>query len=116
MNINELTKLITDQGINHEDPKRLALWLDVTGTFDLDDLAHWAEIEQEHYLGQYASTADFAEESLGNAYGYELEALPDSIRNCIDWSQVWDRYYRFDCIDVEIYDDGGYNWHIWHAH
>lgn len=116
MSIEELTALITNKGINHEDPKRLALWIDLTGSFDLEDLELLAEMEQEHYLGQYASPADFAEESLSNTYDYELEALPDAIRNCIDWSQVWDRYYRFDCIDVEINDESGYNWHIWHAH
>ena len=53
---------------------------------------------------------------MSNAYGYELEALPDAIRNSIDWSMVWDRWLRYDCIDYELIEEDKYRWFIWHAH
>lgn len=105
---------------NHDDLTRLAIWLSELG-YKIEDysrptLPELVEIEAEHFLGQYQSTADFAEESISNAYNYELEALPTDIRNAIDWAQVYDRYLRFDCLDAEVNDTDGYRWLIWHKH
>lgn len=106
----------------HDEPKRFAHYLDHLGygdsvrTYDIAQLTALAETEAEHFLGQYKSPADFAEESLGNAYAYELEALPSIIRNGIDWAEIWDSEYRHDCFDEEIYDDGEFWTLIWHAH
>lgn len=102
---------------NHEDLDRFAIWLDLRSERTEDaDLHALAEEEQEHFLGQYESPADFAEESMSNAYGYELDALPNAIKDAIDWSQVWDRYLRHDCIDYELITEDQYRWFIWHAH
>jgi hypothetical protein len=114
-------KAIDAIGVNHEEPSRLGHYLallsySVEQITDASELQAIADTEQEHFLGQYASPADFAEESLGNAYGYELDALPSMIRNAIDWAQVWDRDYRHDCLDLEINDGTGYTTLIWHAH
>jgi hypothetical protein len=104
----------------HEDLERFALYLDALGykaeELSVDEIQSLASTEEEHFLGQYKSPAEFARESLTNAYAYEIEALPTMIQNAIDWAQVWDRDYRHDCIEVEAYDDGGYSHFIWHAH
>jgi len=105
----------------HDDPKRFAVYLDrkygsSTKSYSIEQLMKIAEEEQEHFLGQYRSPADFAEESLTNAYEYELEALPSIIRNGIDWAEIWNSEYRHDCIDEEIFDDGEFWTLIWHAH
>lgn len=102
---------------NHDDLDRLAIWLHLKSVDTQNMLfLQLVEEEQEHFLGQYESPADFAEESMGNAYGYEIDALPDAIKNAIDWSQVWDRYLRHDCIDYELITEDKYRWYIWHAH
>ena len=102
---------------NHEDLDRFAIWLDLTSKRTEDiDLHALAEEEQEHFMGQYKSPADFTEESMTNAYGYEIEALPTSIQYAIDWSQVWDKEMRHDCIDYELIEENEYRWFIWHAH
>ena len=103
---------------NHEDLARFAIWLQTMGycTDSGHDIHALADEEQEHFLGQYESPADFAEESMSNAYGYELDALPDAIRNSIDWSMVWDRWLRHDCYDYELIEEDKYRWFIWHAH
>jgi hypothetical protein len=115
------TTLATNWQTDHEDYARLGYYLSAKGyrltdVLTPDDLQSLANIEAEHFLGQYESPAEFARESLTNAYGYELEALPTMIQNAIDWAQVWDQDYRHDCLDVEIKDPEGYHWLIWHAH
>ena len=104
----------------HPDLERFAHYLELlsynVATLDLQQIKQLSDVEQEHFLGQYTSPAEFVEESLGNAYDYELKALPSIIRNGIDWARIWDTEYRFDCMDLEIQDDNGYNWLIWHAH
>lgn len=106
----------------HDEPNRFAIYLDHLGfgdsiqTYSIAQLIELAEEEQEHFLGQYRSPAHFAEESLTNAYEYELEALPSIIRNGIDWAEIWNSEYRHDCFEEEIYDDGEFWTLIWHAH
>lgn len=121
MNPTEWANLATRSEIDHEDPTRLGYYLSALGytldqVADRNDLQAVADREAEHFLGQYESPAEFARESLSNAYGYELEALPTMIQNAIDWSRVWDQDYRHDCLDVEIQDPEGYHWLIWHNH
>jgi hypothetical protein len=104
----------------HDDLNRFALYLDAMGyqvnTLDIEQLQQLASVEQEHWLGQWESPAQFAQASLNEAYQYEIEALPTMIQSAIDWAQVWDRDYRYDCLEVEAYDDGRYQSFIWHAH
>ena len=104
----------------HEDLNRFALYLDAlgykAGELSVDELQDLATTEEEHWLGQWDSPAQFAQASLNEAYQYEIEALPTMIQNAIDWAQVWDHDYRHDCLEVEAYDDGRYQSFIWHAH
>jgi hypothetical protein len=101
-------------GVDHPDYERLVNWFLATSLpSDSDDLQELADTEQEHFLGEYESPADFALESLGNAYMDELEALPTAVQNAIDWSQVWDRYLRHDCDYLEL---PNYSYLIWHTH
>lgn len=104
----------------HPDLNRFAMYLDTleyqVNTLDLEQLQKVSAVEQEHFLGQYRSPADFAKESLSNAYGDEIDALPSIIRNGIDWAEIWNSEYRHDCFDAEIYDDGEFWTLIWHAH
>jgi len=56
---------------------------------------------EESYMGEYSSGAEFAEmqaEEMG-----ELHNVPDYIKYCIDWQQVWDSYLRYD-----FDEDNGY--------
>ena len=100
------------EDVGHPDLDRLATWLDLNSVPITDDISNVSDEEQEHYLGEYAGLGDFAEESMTNAYGYELEALPTAIQNAIDWPRVYDSYLRHDTIESET--DFGY--HVWHAH
>jgi hypothetical protein len=106
----------------HPDLPRLTEYLTAMGYenslkgYDVSQIQQLSAVEQEHFLGQYKSPADFAKESLSNAYGSEIDALPSMISNAIDWAQVWDKDYRHDCLAVEIDDLENYHWLIWHAH
>lgn len=105
---------------NHPELGRFALWLTLKGytveQVQREGINTLAEEEQEHFLGQYNSPAEFTQESYQNAYGYELDALPNAIENAIDWAKVWDSEMRHDCIDIEIDEPGNYGWLIWHTH
>lgn len=49
---------------------------------------------EDAYVGQYDSGEEFAEqqaEEMG-----DLQNVPDYIKNCIDWEQVWNRGLRYD--------------------
>lgn len=49
---------------------------------------------EDVYIGHYISEADFCEqqaEELG-----ELSNVPDYIKNCIDWQDVWDSALTYD--------------------
>lgn len=49
---------------------------------------------EDVYVGQYDSEANFCEEQseeLGDLYN-----VPDYIKNCIDWQDVWDSYLTYD--------------------
>lgn len=105
----------------HEDPKRFAIYLDHkygsgTKSYSIEQLMKIAEEEQEHFLGEYESPADYTEEFLRDVYEYELEALPSIIRNGIDWAEIWNRELRHDCFTEEVQFETRYLTFIWHAH
>lgn len=82
----------------HPDAKRFRVWLELSSSDvnDLSDLPVLAETEQELFLGEYNSTADYAEEIMSNAFMEELDDLPDMIKNHISWADIWDRELRFE--------------------
>ena len=49
---------------------------------------------EEAYMGEYSSGAEYAGQ-LADELG-ELSNVPDYIKNCIDWQDVWDSYLRYD--------------------
>lgn len=106
----------------HEDPKRFALYLDHLGygnsvkNYSIGQLIKLAETEREHFLGEYESPADYTEEFLRDVYGSEIDALPDIIKNCIDWAEIWNRELRHDCFTEEVKFETRYLTFIWHAH
>lgn len=83
----------------HEDPARVKIWMElVSDRYHLSSTAFQdlCADETELFLGEYNSTADYAEETLGNAYMDELHDLPDIIKNHISWAEIWDRELRYD--------------------
>jgi|TARA_B110000908_G_C10056417_1_gene358580 hypothetical protein len=110
---------LEENKIHHDDLERFATYLAITGQVCEPAVAQimsdLINTEEEHFLGQYASTAEFAEEMMSNGYLEELDALPDELRYAIDWAQVWHDYLRHDCLDYET-DDPDYRWFIWHLH
>ena len=112
---------LAEQGEDlHPDLERFAWYLDALGhkakNLTASDLERLSRTEQEHFLGKYASPAEFAEKTLVEVYGKELSALPLMIQRSIDWAAVWDKDYRHDCLTVEVDDLVSYHWLIWHIH
>lgn len=82
----------------HDDPERFRIWVEIVNDRHHDSVAmlDLANQETELFLGEYNSTADYAEETLGNIYMDELHDLPDIIKNHIGWAEIWDRELRYD--------------------
>lgn len=99
----------------HPEPARFRLWMELSNrsAHDLSDLHRLCEIEQELFLGEYSSTADYAEEILGNLFMEELEDLPNVIKNHINWADIWDRELRFEHDYNETPD---WTFQIWAQH
>ena len=55
------------------------------------------------FVGRYYDEATFAEELITESY--DLEQLPDTIANHIDWQAIWDHELRFDyyVIGVDLF-------------
>lgn len=103
-----LAELAEELGVEHEDFYRLAefislMWVEDDSDQTLrDNLAKWAENEQDAYYGQHDSTADFAEFFYEN---YDTETvLPNYI--VVDWEATWERNLRHDF----YFNDSGYVW------
>ena len=58
---------------------------------------------EDAYVGQYYDEATFTEQCF--AESYDLEQLPDTIANHIDWQAIWDHEVRFDyyVIGVDLF-------------
>lgn len=99
---------------NHEDLERFATWLSLVGYSEdqVGGINTLAEAEQDHFLGEYGSPAEYVEEML-EGYSYELEALPQWIRDGIDVSEIWRKWVSYDCRDHDL--PNGNVW-IWHVH
>lgn len=124
--IDDLRATLDELAVDHEDLDRLAVYLymtqdlgkiaDLTG----DDLEDLGRTETEHFSGEYDSPAEFAAESLTEAYSDVFDGLPDWLADAIEgggvWSDVWDRWLRFDYVDYELITPDSRRWLFWHAH
>lgn len=67
-----------------------------------DNLAKWAQWEEETYYGQHDSTADFARYYYDNYR--EGDSLPDWV--VVDWERTWNNNLRHDF----YFDESGHVW------
>lgn len=72
-----------------------------------------AEIEMEHFIGEHDSTASFCEQYTTDVVGYEIDALPNFVKNAIDYAEMWRRELRHEFTEQETPE--GSVW-IWHNH
>lgn len=75
--------------LDEDDREILAAYIDATG-----DEGVTIRDAQDHYVGTYASGAEFAEhtaEECGDTKG-----MPDWLVHCIDWDRAWECELRFD--------------------
>lgn len=63
--------------------------------FAVIDEFNWGNAS-EAYVGSYPTCADFAESLCGDIYYDTLDQLPDFLRDCIKWSDVWAYFLHYD--------------------
>ena len=98
----ELTELFDENSIYAGDSDAIETFLAYIDSIGVDDMdGAEAEISDfdDSYRGTARSEADFAEE-LAEECG-DLTNVPDYIKSCIDWEDVWDRGL---CFDVDSYE------------
>jgi hypothetical protein len=103
-----IEELAEELGVEHEDFERLAEFISLMWVQDdseqalRDNLAKWAESEQECYYGQHATPAEFAKYYFDN-YDTHSELGHYLV---IDWEATWDNNLRHDF----YFNDNGYVW------
>lgn len=81
-------------GLADEEQAIMMAYYEATNTFD------WSEA-QEAYVGEYDTGADFAQ-ALCEEVEYEaLRNMPDYLRDCIKWSDVWDCFLHYDYFEQD---------------
>lgn len=99
----ELTELFEDNSLYAGDPDALATFLahlDNLGVGDMNEAEDIISSFDDNYRGTADSEADFAE-GLAEEMG-DLTAIPDYIKSCIDWQDVWESGLRFDVDSYEL--------------
>jgi hypothetical protein len=94
--------------IDHEDHRRLAVWISWNGYDDTpenlpDKVAEYAEQEQERYVGDYDSEADFVEQYYQDTATEETLRILNEVR--VDWRETW-----FSAFQWDFEFDEGYVW------
>lgn len=84
-------------------------YLDNIGVDDMDEAEDTISSFDDNYRGTAGSEAEFAEE-FADDMG-DLSKIPDYIKSCIDWQDVWDRGL---CYDADFYElpSGGFGF-VW---
>lgn len=113
-NEEELTELLEEQGLEHDDPERLAEYISLVSYYNPETgeagrrqileekLSKWLEYETESYYGTHDSPAEFAKYFYEN---YDTESkVADYLE--IDWQRTWSENLRFDFYFAEQ----GYVW------
>ena len=99
----ELTELFeenSDHGRDSDAADTFLGYLDNLGVDDMDEAEDYISSFDDNYRGTYRSEAEFAEE-LSIEIG-DLTNVPDYIKSCIDWDEVWNRGLRFDADSYEL--------------
>lgn len=70
-------------------------------THDAGDPDSWESDFSEHYVGEAATTAEFAEEWFRELNHDAAKVMDDAgLNGCIDWDTYWESMARFDFDDV----------------
>lgn len=102
-NEDAITELFEEQSDYGGDSDALATFLahlDNIGVDDMDEAEEAISNFDDNYRGTAKSEADFAEE-LAEECG-DLSEVPDYIKSCIDWEDVWNSGLRFDVDSYEL--------------
>ena len=102
-NEDKLTELFEEDSDHGRDSDALATFLahlDNIGVDDMDEAEDAILSFDDNYRGTADSEADFAEE-LAEECG-DLTGIPDYIKSCIDWDDVWSRNLRYDVESYEL--------------
>ena len=75
------------EALNHSGMDKAAFDAGIACGLNLDQI-------EDCYCGEYDSPEDYAE-TLCEDCG-DLANVPDMVRDCIDWSLLWQKYLRFD--------------------
>lgn len=86
--------------LDEDDREILAAYIDATG-----DESVTMRDAQDHYVGTYATGADFAQECADGLEHGMTKCVPGWLWNCIDWERAWDCELRHDYTTSER--DGG---------
>ena len=98
----ELTELFDENSIYARDSDAVETFLahiDSIGVNDMDGAEAEISDFDDKYRGTAESEAEFAE-NLSTEVG-DLTNVPEYIKSCIDWEDVWDSWL---CHDVDSYE------------
>lgn len=83
-------------GMDEDDQKIVTAYYKATNVFNPEEA-------MEAYQGSYYTGADFAQELCEDVEHEALEALPNYLRNCIKWADVWEHYLQHDYFEEDGY-------------
>lgn len=105
----ELFEENSDYGQDSDAAATFLGYLDNLGIDDMDEAEDYISSFDDNYRGTYSSEAEFAEE-LSIEIG-DLTNVPDYIKSCIDWDDVWESGLRYDVESYELPSgDYGFVW------
>lgn len=111
-NEDKLTELFeenSDHGRDSDAADTFLGYLDNLGIDDMDEAEDAISNFDDNYRGTAKSEADFAEEQAEEMG--DLTAVPDYIKSCIDWDDVWESGLRYDVESYELPSgDYGFVW------
>lgn len=81
--------------LSQDDKDMVAAYFDAVGNGQVSDGFDVDEI-RDAFVGCYENEAEFAEQLINDCYSAELDALPDFIRNYINYADLWACELRFD--------------------
>ena len=83
-------------GMDEDDQKIVTAYYKATNVFNPEEA-------MEAYQGSYYTGADFAQELCEDVEHEALEALPNYLRYCIKWADVWEHYLQHDYFEKDGY-------------
>ena len=98
--LTELFDELSSHGGDSDALETYLCYLDDYGTDDMGEAEDAISNFDDNYRGTAKSEADFAEE-LSEEVG-DLANVPDWIKSCIDWDDVWSRNLCYDVNSHEL--------------